>query len=255
MEMAGVRMATNDTASPPASPVRALSVVMPVYNEEAAIAQAVADVRTHVLDAVADSELVVVDDGSSDKTGVLLDEMARGDARMRVIHQANHGHGGALMTALQSARGAWLLLLDSDGQIPLDRFPETWSARTEHDAVFGVRRRRHDPPHRLWLSAMIRFAVARMFAVSLQDANAPFKLVRRSVWDSARACIPQGTLAPSLFLAIFARSRGFRTLEVDVVHRPRTTGTSSIRRWRLLKFCVTAFRQLLAFRACLRRGR
>lgn len=233
-----------------------LSVVMPVYNEEDAIARVVAEVRSHILDAVAGSELIVVDDGSRDATGALLDDMARSDTRLRVVHQENRGHGGALMAGVDSARGAWVMLIDGDGQVALDEFPNAWSeAIGGHDAVFGVRRRRYDPPLRLWLSAVIRVSLTMLFSVSLLDANAPYKLVRRSVWKNARACIPAGTLAPSLFLAVYARRRGVSMLELDVVHRPRMTGESSIRRWRLLKFCLRAFRQLLAFRSCLGRAR
>jgi hypothetical protein len=80
------------------------------------------------------------------------------------------------------------------------------------------------------------------------DANVPFKLMRRVVWEDARALIPADTLAPSLFLAVFAARRGYRVAHIEVAHRERQTGVVSIRRWRLLKFCARAFRQLLTFR-------
>lgn len=231
----------------------ALSVVMPAYNDEAAIARAVREVQTHVLDIVANSELIVVDDGSTDKTAVLLDDIAKTDPRICILHQANQGHGGALINGMDAAVGERLLLVDSDGQIALNDFLTTWLA--ESDAVFGVRRRRSDPAVRLGLSAVVRFALTILFGVSLRDANAPYKLVRRSVWKAARTCIPPGTVAPSLFLAIFARRRGVSIFEMDVVHRARRSGTSSLRRWRLLTFCMRAFQQLLAFRSCLGSGR
>ena len=231
----------------------ALSVVMPVYNEDAAIALAVAEVRTHILDRVEGSELVVVDDGSTDGTGMLLDELAGDDVRVRVIHQANRGHGGALMTGLEASRGAGVLLVDSDRQVALDAFPVAWSALGEgYDLVLGVRRSRYDPALRLWLTAIVRVSIAVLFGLWLHDANVPYKLCRRSLWERARGSIPPGTLTPSLFLAIFARWHGLRILEVDVVHRERATGRSTIRRWRLLKFCAKAFRQLLEFRRRLR---
>jgi hypothetical protein len=234
----------------------ALSVVMPVYNDEAAITRVVRDVQTHVLDVVANSELIVVDDGSSDRTAALLDDMAKTDPRICVLHQANQGHGGALINGMDAAVGERLLLVDSDGQIELDDFLTAWNAaRAGQDAVFGVRRRRSDPVLRLGLSAMIRFALTILFGVSLRDPNAPYKLVRRSIWKDARTCIPPDTLAPSLFLAIFARWRGVSLLEMDVVHRARMSGESSSRRGRLLQFCTRAFQQLLAFRRRLRHGR
>src|SRR6185503_17714839 len=101
-----------------------LSVIMPVYNEEGAIVNAVEEVQRHVLDHVPGSELVVVDDGSRDQTGRLLDDAASKDARIDVIHQPNGGHGAALLTGLKAAKGEYLFLIDSDRQIPLDNFQQ-----------------------------------------------------------------------------------------------------------------------------------
>lgn len=226
---------------------------MPVYNEEAAIVLAVDDVQRHVLDHVPGADLIVVNDGSRDGTGRLLDEIVVRDPRVRVIHQPNQGHGGALMAGLASSRGAIVFLIDSDRQIPLDEFPAAWAhLHNGHDGVFGVRRRRYDPVLRLYLSKVIRGVISGLFGVRILDANVPYKLLRREIWNEASACIPPGTLAPSLFLAIFARNSGFDIVEVDVVHKERDTGEVSIRRFKLLKFCAKGLSQMWAFRRCLR---
>lgn len=234
------------------APAVPLSVCMPVYNEEGAVALAVEDVQHDVLDRVPGAELVVVNDGSRDGTGKLLDSLAARDARIRVIHQANRGHGGALMAALDAARGEHVFLVDSDRQIPLTDFGAAWAhIQAGRAGVFGVRRRRHDPALRLYLSACVRRTIGVMFSVRLTDANVPYKLLRREIWSDAQRCIPSGTLAPSLFLAIFAKRRRYDIVEVDVVHKERDTGEVSIRRMKLLKFCARAFRQMLAFRRSL----
>lgn len=230
-----------------------LSVLMPVYNEAAGVELAIADVQDCVLDRLPGAELVVVNDGSKDDTGRLLDEAAAKDSRIRVIHQENRGHGGALAAALGAARGSYVFLIDSDRQIPLDEFPAAWAhIESGRDAVFGVRRRRHDPATRLHLTKLIRAMIGLLFGIRVFDANVPYKLLRRSIWEEARGCIPPDTLAPSLFLAIFARARRFDIVDVDVVHKERDTGEVSIRRLKLLKFCARGFRQMLAFRRCLR---
>lgn len=229
-----------------------LSVVMPVYNEEGAIVAAVDEVQRFVLDRVPGADLVVVNDGSRDATGRLLDDIAASDSRVHVIHQKNRGHGGALMAGLAASRGACVFLIDSDRQILLDGFPAAWShMQGGHDGVFGVRRRRYDPLLRLYLSKVIRKVVGLLFGVRILDANVPYKLLRREIWQEASACIPEGTLAPSLFLAIFARKRGFDIVEMDVVHKERDTGEVSIRRFKLLKFCATGLSQMWAFRRSL----
>ena len=156
---------------------------------------------------------------------------------MRVIHQENRGHGGALMRALSEARGDHVLLIDSDRQIPLDAFPAAWvDVQKGRDCVFGVRRQRHDPALRLYLMRLVRMAIRVFFGVRIFDANVPFKLLRRSIWLEALPCIPEGTLAPSLFLAIFIKRKGYDVAEIDVTHRQRAAGEVSIRRLKLLTF-------------------
>lgn len=230
-----------------------LSVIMPAYNEEGSIRDAVTDVVQHVLNQVPDAELIVIDDGSRDSTGALLDEMAAGNSRVRVIHQQNGGHAAALMTGLSGSTGEYIMLLDSDRQIPLDAFTTHWQLiQGGNDCVFGVRRQRHDPQLRLWLTHVIRYALQALFNVKIYDANIPYKLLRRTLWEEASKLIPADTLAPSLFLAIFAKKMNYRVHEIDVPHKERSTGEVSIRRLKLLKFCIKGFIQMLAFRQRLR---
>jgi dolichol-phosphate mannosyltransferase len=230
-----------------------LTVIMPAYNEEGAIEAAVREVRDHVLDVVPGAGLVVVDDGSRDRTGEILDRLVAEDPRVSVIHQPNGGHGRALRTGLDAARGQYIFLVDSDRQIPIEAFPPLWELAQCRDGAFGVRAVRHDPRLRLMLTAVIRSALRFLLGVHLRDANVPFKILRRSVWLEARELIPEDTLAPSLFLAVFARRRGFDIAEREVPHRERGTGIVSIRRWKLLEFSARAFCQLLAFHRRLRR--
>ena len=220
---------------------------MPVYNEQDAIVAAIDDVRQHVLALIPESELVVVDDGSRDATGALLDQAALADPRIKVIHQPNGGHGAALLTGLKASNGEYIFLIDSDRQIRLESFKDAWAQIVAgRDAVFGVRRRRYDPVLRLYLSRLIRHSVNVLFRVELSDANAPYKLFRRGIWNEARECVPDGTLAPSMFLAIVAKSRGFNILELDVTHKERDTGEVTLRKFKLLKFCARGLGQMLS---------
>ena len=111
---------------------------MPVYNERASVHLSAADVQRHVLDRIAGSELVAIDDGSTDGSGRALDEIATADPRVRVVHQANSGHGGALMAGLSSARGDWVLLIDSDRQIALDSFATAWTLKQPSSPCIGL---------------------------------------------------------------------------------------------------------------------
>ena len=225
-----------------------LSVIMPAYNEEAAIKKAADEVEQNVLAIIPGAELIVIDDGSRDATGRILDKLAEKHAQIRVIHQPNGGHGWALRTGLDSARGKYVFLLDSDRQIPLEAFSTLWAAMPGSDAVFGIRGERHDPKLRLILTKLVRYFIHIFFKVRLRDANVPFKIFRRAIWLEARELIPEDTLAPSIFLAIYMKRRGLKIVEQEVPHRERSTGLVSIRRWKLLKFCSRALPQLLVFR-------
>jgi glycosyltransferase involved in cell wall biosynthesis len=226
---------------------------MPAYNEEAAIADAVKDVILNVFSVIPEVELVVVNDGSRDATGSILDGLASQESRIRVVHQANAGHGPALRAALDAARGDFVLLIDSDRQISLVSFGTLWLQASKCDALLGIRARRQDPQLRLLLTAAVRQALPLLFGARIRDANVPFKILRRSIWLQAAPLIPPDTLAPSLFLAVFLRRGGFTVREATVPHQERKTGVVSIRRWKLLKFCTRAFMQLLAFRGRLAR--
>jgi dolichol-phosphate mannosyltransferase len=225
-----------------------LSVVMPAYNEEGSIEKAIQEIQAKVLDPVGNSELICVNDGSRDRTGAILDKLARSDQRIRPIHQTNAGHGAALRNGLDRARGEYIFLIDSDRQIPIEAFDSLWSSAKERDGAFGVRSARHDPWIRLILTRIVRLSLKILFGVSLRDANAPFKIIRRSAWADTSVVIPPDTLAPSIFLAVSMSRRPYDFVEVDVPHRIRETGKGSLKIAKLVSFCTTAFGQLLRFR-------
>jgi len=221
---------------------------MPVFNEEDSIADAVDEVRRQVLDAVPGSELWVVDDGSRDHTAEILDRKAAQEVRMHVVHQPNAGHGAALLRGLSHARGEWMLLVDSDRQIPLDCFQRIWEKRHGVDALFGHRDDRDDPLMRKLVSAGLKLQVKLLFGAWLADPNAPFKLISRSLWERARMVIPTDCLIPSVFLAVYATRAGCRCQSVGIAYRKRSAGQTSLRKMTLLKFSARSARQLVQFR-------
>jgi len=233
--------------------MKSLTVIMPAYNEQGAIEAAVQEVRESVLDVVPNSSLLVVNDGSKDKTGEIMDRLVASDPRVQVIHKPNGGHGPALLTGLAKADAECFMLVDSDLQIPMNAFAPLWQAiQNGADAAFGMRIKRDDPTLRLWLTKFIRATLPILLGVSIRDANVPFKLFRKTVWERVSPLIPSDTLAPSLFLAVFVKKTGCKLELFEVPHKERQTGEVSIKRWKLIKFCWRAFKQLLSFRNRLR---
>jgi glycosyltransferase involved in cell wall biosynthesis len=223
-----------------------LSVVMPAFNEELVIRDVVEDTRRLVLDDVAASELIVVDDCSSDGTAKIVGEMAERDLRVTLIsNPRNVGHGPSLRRGLDTAKGDWLLLLDSDGQLDVADFARMWERRNDADLVIGRRVERDDPLHRLVLTWFVRLAASWAARAWIVDSNVPFKLVRRSLYEHLRPTIPERTFAPSLLLAVDAYRARARVVVVPVAHRARPAGTSSLHPVRLVRAVATATTQTL----------
>lgn len=225
-----------------------LSIVMPAYNEEVAIAAAVEDVLREVAPHVRAIEIVVVNDGSKDRTGAILGQLAATEPRLKVIDRANGGHGPALITGLNAATGESLLLLDSDRQIALDDFAAAWTAFGKADALIGIRAARKDGLVRAVVSRSMRVGLWLMFGRVPRDPNIPFKLVKRADWRRAAPAIGDDNPLPSVLLALHLAKSGARIAQHPTRHRAREGSVSELRGWKLAKFCLLAGRTLLAFR-------
>ncbi len=225
-----------------------LSIVMPAYNEEVAIAAAVQDILTHVSPVVGSSEIVVVNDGSKDRTAQILNDLAAREPRLRVIDRVNGGHGPALITGLNAAQGETLLLLDSDRQIALDGFAGAWRAYRTGDAFIGIRADRHDGPLRAVISRTMRAFLGLTFGKTPRDPNIPFKLVSRAAWERAAPAIGPDNPLPSVLLALHLAMSGAKIVQEPIRHRAREGSVSELRGMKLMRFCLLAARTLVAFR-------
>jgi dolichol-phosphate mannosyltransferase len=226
-----------------------LSIVMPVYNEAAVIADVVGELGRDVVARLDGTEVVVVDDGSSDETPAVLDGLAEAHAWLAVIHaERNQGHGPSLRQAFESSAGEWILQMDSDGQQVPGELWDLWALREEADLVVGVRRGRSEGRHRAAVSAFARMAARVAGGGRLRDVNVPFKLIRREVWDDLRGDIPARPVAPSLLIAVGASLRGWRVREVEISHLPRRAGRSTVDVPALMRLTAGALRELIRFR-------
>ena len=225
-----------------------LSLVIPAHDEEATI-EGVVRASVAVVRELAPgaAEVIVVDDGSTDRTGALLDALAAELPELAVVHQhPNRGHGPALMNGFDRARGRWIAHLDSDDQIPAEEVERLWPLRERAPLVLGTRTKRDDPRHRLVVTVVVRAVVSMLARRYVQDANVPCKLVERSLWTTARPLLPDDTFAPSIALVLVAARRGMAIEQVAVRHRARAHGASSLRPVRLARALALAMRQSVA---------
>jgi dolichol-phosphate mannosyltransferase len=223
-----------------------LTVVMPAYNEEENIELAVQEVKVEVLDKVPGSSLIVVNDGSKDRTGEILAGLAAREPRLTVIETANGGHGPSLIKGLNKAQSEYVFLVDSDMQIPLSCFPSLWSAAANADAVFGMRENRQDPKLRLVLSALVSGIVGAIFGVNLKDTNVPCKIFKRKIWTELFARLnDHSLLIPSIMIAIYTKRHNYKVVDMPVPHRARTKGEGSLNLGKLWQVCQQSLGQLM----------
>jgi glycosyltransferase involved in cell wall biosynthesis len=173
-----------------------------------------------------DYEVIVVNDGSPDHTGELLDEMARQFAWLRVVHHdTNRGYGGALRTGFLSATKQLVFYTDGDAQYDPRELLKLYEAFSERvDFVNGYKIGRSDPLHRIWIGRLYHHFVSAAFSLRLRDVDCDFRLMRRSVFDKVRLTRDSGVICVELMKKV--QDHGFRIAEVPVRHYHRTYGKS-----------------------------
>ena len=210
------------------SRIRLLSCFFPAFNEEENIA-AVLDEALATLPRFADDfEVIVVDDGSSDRTAEVVTTYAEGRAgreRVRLVsHEVNRGYGEALRSGLAAARGDAVFFTDADRQFHLDDLERLLARYGASPFVVGYRLKRNDPWHRLVVARVYHAALKAVFGLRLRDVDCAFKLFSRDVLDRIRPDLESRSAFISPELLIRAQMAGVQVTEVGVPHYPRAAG-------------------------------
>ena len=230
-----------------------ISVVVPVYNEE----ESLCELHTEIIDVANSSgwsvEILFIDDGSSDGSWQVIQQLAADDSRVRGIRfRRNFGKAAALSAGFQEARGEYVFTLDADLQDDpheMPRFLEEMEGRPQRDGtdagdgtgkldadseakdvVSGWKQVRHDPWHKVGPSRVFNGLVGFMTGVRLHDHNCGFKCYRREIFEDVRL---YGEM--HRFVPVLAASHGWRVGEIVVNHRPRKFGRSKYGVKRIIK--------------------
>lgn len=218
-----------------------LTIVLPAFNEEANIFSAIEQAARVAPNFADDWELVVVDDGSVDRTFEILEECKRTVSNLTVVrHPRNLGYGAALKSGISSAKKDLIFFCDSDLQFDLNELGELVSWIGQYDIVVGYRRKRVDPVHRRLNAFGWNLLVRLLLGLRVKDIDCAFKLFRREVFDKVRIDAV-GAMVNTDILAQ-ARKYGFLIHQVPVTHYPRKRGRPSGANVRVI---VKAFRELL----------
>lgn len=209
-----------------------LVLVVPVYNEEDAIAQVLTEWRTELARTVGEGRfaILVVDDGSTDATPARL--AALGWPELRVLRHANRGHGQSCLAGYIEAAGmgaTYIFQIDSDGQCDPAGFASVWETRERAAAVYGRRTSRDDGLARRVISSILRASLKVARGTRLNDTNVPFRLYRAQLAAAAARRIPADFNLANIAMALLLEPEGFE--EVPIHFRDRIGGHPTVRMW------------------------
>ncbi|MDO8637958.1 MAG: glycosyltransferase family 2 protein [Candidatus Daviesbacteria bacterium] len=205
--------------------IDSLSVFFPAYNEEKNIALTV-EKAEKVLEnlKIKKWEILIIDDGSTDKTGEVSDQLAKKIKNVRVIHKSNGGYGTALRAGFSNAKYDWIVYTDADGQFDFSEITKFLEKSKEVDIIYGYRIKRSDPILRTVTAKGWAISVWILFGLWMRDVDCGFKMVNKKVLEKIPTLQSTRGGMINAELAIKAQKYGFKIIQVGVNHYPRLYG-------------------------------
>jgi hypothetical protein len=233
------------------APIRSISAILPAYNEAGNLAPIALAVLDALSDVVPAFELILVDDGSTDGTRRVADELAASHSEVRVVHHAKRcGYGSAVRAGLGLVTKQYVFIVDADRQYDAAELARLVQWDDVFDIVAGFRLRRADPVPRRILGFGYRWLARLAFGLSYRDINCGFKLVRASVLKRLELSATGAAIHTEMFVR--ARELGSSVREVGVHHVARRSGENRGGRFAVL---LRAALELLALRRALTKQR
>ena len=221
-----------------------VSIVLPAYDEEPNIAEAVSQATRTAERLFREHEVIVVDDGSTDRTAAIVGEVAAKDPRVRLVtHPANRGYGEALRSGFLAAELDFVFFTDADLQFDMDELERFVPYAGTVDVVAGYRMNRQDTLIRRVNAYGWNILVRMLFYVPVRDIDCAFKLFDRRAL-AAVDIESVGAMVNTELMVKLGR-KGASVVEIGVHHRPRRAGRA---RGASPKVVATAFREVLRMR-------
>ncbi len=205
--------------------IKNLSVFFPLFNEEGNV-QSTVDKAVSVLEKMKiDYEIILVNDGSKDKTAEVVDEIVRKNSKIRAIHHPkNLGYGEALKSGFYNAKYDTIVYTDGDGQFDFSELDKFLEKLPDNDLLIGYRIKRRDPFFRILFKQGWNLSLLAFFRLTLKDVDCGFKMIKRSVLEKIPHLESTRGAMINAELAIKAKKAGFRIGQVGVNHYPRLSG-------------------------------
>jgi undecaprenyl-phosphate 4-deoxy-4-formamido-L-arabinose transferase len=212
---------------------REVSIVVPVFNEEASLPALFTRLYAALDGLGASYECIFIDDGSRDRSAAMLraQQQARPAETRVILFQRNFGQHAAILAGFEYAAGEIVVTLDADLQNPPEEIPRLIeAARAGHDYVGTIRRGRQDTFTRRWMSKAINAARARTTQIRITDQGCMLRAYSRGIVEAINASPEVNTFIPALAY-LYARE----PTEIEVTHEARHAGQSKYSMFRLIR--------------------
>ncbi|CAB4723448.1 MAG: glycosyltransferase [Actinobacteria bacterium] len=202
--------------------VASVSAFFPCYNDALSIGKMVRDVRESLVEAVSDFEIIVVNDGSSDNSLQVLQELQKEVGELRIVnHEVNRGYGGALLSGFAASTKQWVFYTDGDAQYDAREITRCIAAVTEAtDVIQGFKMGRGDPLHRRVIGRAYHHGVRFLFRLPVRDTDCDFRLIRNAVLGKVHLRSTTGVICVEMMHALNRVNANFVEVGVSHYHRP-----------------------------------
>jgi glycosyltransferase involved in cell wall biosynthesis len=231
--------------------MKKLYIIIPAYNESANIRTVVEEWHEVVVQAGADSRLIVIDDESRDNTFALLTALAKELPQFTPLSKPNSGHGATVLYGYHYAleNGAdYVFQTDSDGQTLPAEFWQFWEQRENYPALIGYRKNREDGFLRVIVTKVLRLILLCVFCLNIVDANTPFRLIRAEILKKYLPLIPPDFNLSNIMLTVCLFKYNENVKFIPITFRPRQGGVNSINFRKIMKIGVKAVRDFKRIR-------
>lgn len=203
-----------------------VSLCFPVYGDEKTVRKVTEKSLAVLSELAAEYEVVIIDDGSADRSGEIADELAAEHDCVRVIHHSrNLGYGEAIKTALREARYEWICLTDGDDEYDVRDLAKLLPLRNFYDLVITFRYVKLYGSLRIFISWVYNLLIRKLFRMPYRDVSTGLRLVRRSVVEALDFESSSPFIGAEI--TIKATLRGYRVGEVGIQTFPRSFGRSA----------------------------
>ncbi|MFW6679564.1 glycosyltransferase family 2 protein [Lacrimispora sp. AGF001] len=228
-----------------------LYVVMPAYNEEANIEAAVKDWYKILEGKSKSSRIVIADNGSTDKTHLILESMKHDFPQLEIVSNTEKQHGPKLIALYKKAiadKVDYVFQTDSDGQTNPNEFDEFWHLRDKYDCIIGHRSVRGDGKSRAFVEHVVCLLLRIYFGIKVPDANAPFRLMKVKVVEKYINKLPYDYNIPNIMMTTYFAHYNEKMVFKEISFKPRQGGVNSVNIPRIIKIGWNALKGFRKFK-------